>query len=138
MIVVFARELSCGIGKRRRVEGRIIVEFDVLGVAVHKADVVDSVIIGHVFVAEKVFVPGITPMNSPFSHHHGANGMLYIGEGCPLAPGAQEAIARRIIRVVTTVINVAAEIEIRILVMRVGIAIVFPATVFGTLKDIVI
>ena len=138
MIVVFARELGRGVGERRRVEGRIIVELDVLGVTVHEADVVDSVVIGDVFVAEKVFLPGITPMNSPFSHHDGASGMLYIGEGCPLAVSAQEAIGRWIICVVTTIVNVTAVIEIRIRVMRVRIAIVFPTTVFGALKDIVI
>lgn len=72
LIVVIARNLGSGIGERRSADGRLVVEFDVFGVAVHKADVVDGIVVRNILIAKKVFVPGIAPMNGPLGHHDGA------------------------------------------------------------------
>ena len=80
LIVIFARDLGCGIGKRRWVEARIIVKLDVLCMTVHKADVVNSVIVRDILSSKKILVPGIAPMNCPLGHHDGAGGMFHVAE----------------------------------------------------------
>jgi hypothetical protein len=46
----------------------IVVDFDILGMTIHHADIAERILIRDVFVAGLTFVPGVTPMDRPLGH----------------------------------------------------------------------
>src|SRR5712671_65800 len=101
LIVVAAGQVFSGIGVGVGAESGVVVKPDVLGMTIHKTDIVDGIVIRDVFVASQAFVPGITPVNWPFGHEEGSRRMFYCGElhvqemvGIPAIITAIEYVAR--------------------------------------------
>src|SRR5436189_4859711 len=54
----------------------IVVDFDILRMTIHHADIAERILIRDVFVAGLTFVPGVTPMDRPFGHQPCARRMF--------------------------------------------------------------